>query len=206
MRPTDNMRPRLPTQLDKGKGSVPAFSDIYAQTLLNNVHFRPKSSHETLERLQFGKYNLICFPTSNFSFKVMPECNINKPQRCLIDNLWNAYHKQDLKYFIASLNALSQYFTDKNTDKKFKFYVVVHGKTQGVFQTWLKVIESIKDIKTPLFKGFNEFTEALDYARGILGPNYYISPALRHYISPSSNTNPQYKIQKDKQNHFLRLL
>lgn len=192
MRPTDNIRPRLSvsTRLDKGKGSVPAFSDTYAPTLLNNVHFRPRSSIETLERLQFGKNSLICFPTSNFSFKVMQDCKIDKPQRCLLDNLWNVYHKQDLKYFIASLNTLSQYFTDKNTDKKFKFYVVVHGKTQGVFQSWTEVIESIKDIKIPLFKGFNEFTEALDYARGILGPNYYISPALRHHISPSPNQTP----------------
>ncbi|KAK4355478.1 hypothetical protein RND71_024449 [Anisodus tanguticus] len=39
---------------------------------------------------------------------------------------------------------------------------------------------SVSDFKKPLFKGFNVFTEALDYARGVLGPNYYISPTLKH--------------------------
>ena len=57
--------------------------------------------------------------------------------------------------------------------------MVIHGKTNGVFQTWIEVLDSIKGFQKPLFKGFNDFTEALDYARGILGPNYYISPALR---------------------------
>ena len=37
------------------------------------------------------------------------------------------------------------------------------------------------------------FTEALDYARGILGSNYYISPFLRQ----NSDKTPQYNIQKD---------
>ncbi|KAH0655067.1 hypothetical protein KY285_029949 [Solanum tuberosum] len=44
-----------------------------------------------------------------------------------------------------------------------------------------------------MYFGFNDFTEALDYARGILGPNYYISPALRQ----NPQTTPQYNIQKD---------
>ncbi|KAK4370203.1 hypothetical protein RND71_009678 [Anisodus tanguticus] len=65
--------------------------------------------------------------------------------------------------------------------------------TKGIFQTWVEVVDSIKDFKTPLFKSFNVFTEALDYARGILGPNYYITPALRH----NPNQTPQYNIQKD---------
>ncbi|MCF8704085.1 RNase H1/viroplasmin domain-containing protein, partial [Corynebacterium sp. MC-02] len=122
---------------------------------------------------------------------------IDRPQKCLIDNLWQAYNKKDIKYFIACLNALSQYFTEKNIDKKFKYYVVIHGKINGVFHTWQEVIDSIKEVKNPLFKGFNDFCEALDYARGALGPNYFISPTLRHYISQSPNQSPQYKVQKD---------
>ncbi|KAK4354315.1 hypothetical protein RND71_026509 [Anisodus tanguticus] len=52
-------------------------------------------------------------------------------------------------------------FKTANLEKRFKFYVVIHGKTKGIFQTWIEVVDSIKDFKTPLFKGFNEFTEVL---------------------------------------------
>jgi len=54
-------------------------------------------------------------------------------------------------------------------------------------------IRFIKDFEKPLFKGFNDFTEALDYARGILGPNYYISPVFRQ----NPKKTPKYNIQKD---------
>ncbi|KAG5591335.1 hypothetical protein H5410_041849, partial [Solanum commersonii] len=40
---------------------------------------------------------------------------------------------------------------------------------------------------------FDELNEALDYARGTLGPNYFISPALRQISRPPL----QYNIQKD---------
>ena len=63
--------------------------------------------------------------------------------------------------------------------------MVIHGKTKGVFQTWIEVLDSNKGFQKHLFKGFNDFTKALDYARGILGPNYYISPALRQ--NPDKN-------------------
>ena len=46
------------------------------------------------------------------------------------------------------------------------------------------------------------FTEALDYVRGILGPNYYISPSLRQ----NPDKTPQYNIQKDRQSNSLRPL
>ncbi|XP_075101815.1 uncharacterized protein LOC142177243 [Nicotiana tabacum] len=52
---------------------------------------------------------------------------------------------------------------------------------------------SPSDTYSQTMLGFNDFTEALDYARGILGPNYYISPEL---IQNPEKT-PQYNIQKD---------
>ncbi|KAK4369063.1 hypothetical protein RND71_012855 [Anisodus tanguticus] len=146
-----------------------------------------------LERLYFGKNNLVSFPPSNLSFKILPDYVVDRQQRCLIDNLWVSHNKKDTSHFVATLNCACFYFNEKNLDKRFKFYVVFHGKTKGIFQTWLEVVDSIKDVKTPLFKGFNVFTEALDYARGILGPNYYITPALRH----NPTQTPQYNIQKD---------
>lgn len=189
------MRPTAIKNEDKGKGVQASPSDKYFQTMLGNVQFKPQSLVEqsSMERINFGKHNLIFFPPSNMSFRILPECVIDRSQRCLIDNLWIAYNKKDTKYFIAATNALCQYFTDKNQEKRFKYYVVIHGKTNGIFQTWLEVLDSIKDLEKPLFKGFNNFTEALDYARGILGPNYYISPALRQ----NPEKTPQYNIQKD---------
>ncbi|KAG5577298.1 hypothetical protein H5410_057432 [Solanum commersonii] len=92
-----------------------------------------------------------------------------------------------------SVQTKSRYLKNKNEDKKFRFYVVVQERLQGVFQTWIEVIDSIKDFPTLLFKGFDELNEALDYARGTLGPNYFISPALRQISRPSL----QYNIQKD---------
>ncbi|KAG5614523.1 hypothetical protein H5410_014347 [Solanum commersonii] len=148
-----------------------------------------------MERLYFGKHNLIFYPPSNLSFRVKPETKIDKPQRCLIDNLWIAYNKipRDNSYFISLVNSLSHYFTDKNEDKNFKLYVVVQERLPGGFQTWIEVIDSIKDFPTPLFKEFNELNEALDYARGTLGPNYFISPALRQ----TTTLFLQYNIRKD---------
>lgn len=185
---------------DKGKAEA---SDMYLQTLLSNTHFKPQTmlrpqttlENQKLERLYFGRQNLICFPPSNVNFRLRADTKTDKQQRCLLDNLWIAYNKdpKDNSYFVSVLNALSYYFTEKNEDKKFKFYVVIKGKTPGVFQTWIEVIDAIKDQPTPLFKGFNEINEALDYARGNLGPNFYITPALRH----NTANIPQYKVQKD---------
>ena len=76
----------MSTSADKGKSPAYA-SDSYAQTLLSNIHFKPQNSVETLERIHFGKFNLICFLNSNLSFKILPESKIDRPQKCLIDNL-----------------------------------------------------------------------------------------------------------------------
>ncbi|KAK4339435.1 hypothetical protein RND71_040897 [Anisodus tanguticus] len=182
---------------DKGKGPAkPTDNDTYRQSLLGNLKFKPMAQFETpaLERIYFGKNNLVAFPPSNITFKILPDYVLDRQQRCLIDNLWIAHSKKDNSHFVATLNSTCFYLHEKNLDKKFKFYVVVHGKTNGIFQTWIEVVESIKDFKTPLFKGFNDFTEALDYARGTLGPNYYISPALKF---SQTHKTPQYNIQKD---------
>ncbi|KAG5631235.1 hypothetical protein H5410_002952 [Solanum commersonii] len=103
---------------------------------------------------------------------------------------------QLIEDFQETLINIDEYMSDnenKNEDKKFRFHVVVQGKLPGVFQTWIEVINSIKDFPTPLFKGFNDLNEALDYARGALGPNYFISPALKQISRPFL----QYNIQKD---------
>ena len=187
-----------PLLLDKGKKVQPSASgltDSYKHAMLANLHFKPldKIDDVRIERLQFGQQNLIAYEPSNLTFRHLSNCQLDKQQKCLIDNIWIAHNKKDTKYVIAVLNALGYYFPNKNKENRFKYYVVILGKTNGVFQTWIEVLDSIKKFQKPLFKGFNDFTEALDYARGILGPNYYISPALRQ----NPDKIPQYNIQRD---------
>ena len=176
--------------------------DNYLKILLSNTHFRPQtmlntsqtSIDQTIERIHFGRQNLIYYPESNFSFKTRPEARVDRNQKCLLDNLWISYNKtpRDVSYFLAVMNALAQYFTEKNLTNKFKFYVIIQGRTPGIYQTWIQVIDAIKGFKDPLYKGFNNFHEALDYARGNLGPNFYVVPELQNQTKI-----PQYNIQKD---------
>ena len=46
-----------------------------------------------LEMLQFGIVSLQVFPNSNISFKILPDLQISKEQKCLLDNLWIASKK-----------------------------------------------------------------------------------------------------------------
>ncbi|KAM3263176.1 hypothetical protein P3L10_000170 [Capsicum annuum] len=66
-----------------------------------------------------------------------------------------------------------------------------------VIDLWKGIVatdyDSIQGFKAPLFKGFNDFTEATNHARGYLGPNYYISPSLRQ----NPDQIPQYNLQKE---------
>ncbi|XP_047257561.1 uncharacterized protein LOC124889634 [Capsicum annuum] len=160
--------------------------------MLGNLNFRPLESLETMERIHFGPFNLIAYPESNISFRIRPDYVLDRPQRCLVDNLWISYNRQNRNHFMASMNALCHYMAEKSRPR-FKYYVVIHGKTNGIFQTWLEVLDSIQGFKAPLFKGFNDFTEATNHARGYLGPNYYISPSLRQ----NPDQIPQYNLQKE---------
>lgn len=61
-------------------------------------------------------------------------------------------NKKITKYFIVVVNALCEYFTNKNREIKFKYYVIAHEKTNCVFQTWLEVVESIQGVKVHIYK------------------------------------------------------
>ena len=62
----------------------------------------------------------------------------------------------------------------------------------------MEVIEQIRGIRNPLFKGFNLLQEALDQARFKLGPNFYVTPCLRNFQEPLN-----YKVARDEQNKIL---
>ncbi|KAL2461330.1 Uncharacterized protein Adt_44751 [Abeliophyllum distichum] len=144
------------------------------------------------DRIRFGNQELIA--SSNISFKPLAHVSLSKEEKCLLDNLWISYNKnpKEQKYFLACMNALSEHFSQNKN--KFKFYVVIKGKTLGIFHTWLEVLESINNFKDPLFKGFTNFQEALDSARQHIGLNFYISPSLKNYQDPPLDFSPS----KDK--------
>ena len=84
--------------------------------MLSNLHFRPlnKIDDVRIERLQFGQQHLIAYEPSNWTFRHLSNCQLDKQQTFLIDNIWIAHNKKDTKYVIAILNALGYYFTNKN--------------------------------------------------------------------------------------------
>ena len=147
-----------------------------------NVCQTPFSS----ENLQFGNVSLQVFPNSNITFKILSDLCITKEQQCLLDNFWSSFNRQpqDKKYHLACLNALSQYFHASRN--QFKFYTVISGNLLGVFATWNEVIDSIKNVPKPMFKGFGLVSEAIDYARKYLGDHFYLSPSLRQLQFPIS--------------------
>lgn len=56
------------------------------------------------------------YPKSNLSFRKLSKCILDRPQKCLVDNLWMAYNKKNNKYLITAINALCQYFIDKSRE------------------------------------------------------------------------------------------
>lgn len=117
----------------KGKGKAEAStSQDYLRTLMSNTHYRPLTilEHLNLEQMIFGPHNLINYEPSNLTFKLRPYVRVDKQQICLTNNLWISYNKtpRDNGYFISVLNALSYYFTEKNTTNRFKFYLLLRDR------------------------------------------------------------------------------
>lgn len=161
----------------------------------------PQTYDERLkqEKIRFGNQELLVFPRGKMSFKEFSHITLSKEQKCILDNLWISFNKKDQKYFLACMNSLSEHFHQTKTH--FKFYVVFKGNLLGIwiFHTWIEVLDSIKDFKNPLFKGFNNLSEALDHARNFLGLNFHISPSLRTvYESPLD-----YSVVKDQKGKIL---
>jgi deoxyuridine 5'-triphosphate nucleotidohydrolase len=155
---------------DKGKGKV--YEERSERAVARNTITQNP-------QIMFGKERLTLYPNSNISFRTMQHIAITPEQRCLLDNLWIAFNKKDQAYFIACLNAASEYFNSLNSTNRFAYYVVYKGKTPGVYNTWPEVVNAIKGHKNPLYKGFHELSEALDSARGYFGPNIYLSRGVR---------------------------
>lgn len=118
--------------------------------------------------------------------KPLRTINLTEEQKCVLDNLWMCYNspQKDRKPFLAILNALA---TNFKQDRKFKCYVVFQGRIPGIFHTWTEVVEQVTGISQPSYQGFHSIPTAHEQARKRLGPNYYVTPSLRHYQEPPSH-------------------
>ena len=46
------------------------------------------------EQMNFEKFNLPVYPKINMSFKIHKDVeNLDRSQKCILDNLWNTYMK-----------------------------------------------------------------------------------------------------------------
>ena len=59
-----------------------------------------------IERLKFGQHNLIAYELSNWTFRHFPVYQLDKQQKCLIDNIWIAHNKKDTKTYNCSIKCL----------------------------------------------------------------------------------------------------
>ncbi|KAL4573758.1 hypothetical protein LXL04_020575 [Taraxacum kok-saghyz] len=107
----------------------------------------------------------------------------------------NSYELTNLCVDTFKTHTISEYFNQ--THNRLKFYVVLKGKKTGFFHTWIEVIEAIQGFNDPLYKGFNDYQQALTVARMHLGMNFYNfqQPAIID-ISSGSSSDPELKSKK----------
>ena len=74
------------------------------------------SSKDQEKVFTFGKNSLKVYPRSNLTFNLLPHLELDKEQKCIINNLWFSFSQifnnqtnksLDIKYLITCLNCLS---------------------------------------------------------------------------------------------------
>ena len=68
-----------------------------------------------MEKLEFGRISLPLYPKgTNIKFRILNNLasSINEEQQCLLDALWST--RNDGRKFLASINALTYYFSQLN--------------------------------------------------------------------------------------------
>ena len=149
--------------------------------------------------MKIGGKDLLVYPRgSNLQFRVNSRTSKNESHQVILDNLWNAKNITEksstlvaLAYYLDNLwNAKNvaeksstlvalAYYLDNLPVQSFAYYVVVKGKTPGIYSSWESVIETTKEFQTPFFKGFRILAEALNFARSSIGINFFIDHACR---------------------------
>ncbi|GLT29445.1 hypothetical protein SLA2020_043140 [Shorea laevis] len=93
----------------------------------------------------------------------------------LLNNIQESFG--NLNLFENNLKTLAQYLKKYN---KFNYYVLIKGKTPGVYKKWDEILFEIRDFRKPLYKGFYLIEEAIQFAQQQLGDSFFLSP----YLSP----------------------
>ena len=140
--------------------------------------------------MKIGGKDLMVYPRgSNLQFRVNSRTSRNEVHQVLLDNLWNARNISDKSNTLVAL----AYFLDNLPAQSFAYYVVVKGRTPGIYSAWESVIETTKEYQTPFFKGFRILAEALEFARKSIGLNFFIDPECK--LELQQNAARQLNIQ-----------
>ena len=151
----------------------------------------------------FGTENTLrIFPQNTFNFKPKGHITLDNIQQCILDNFWYQYNnkREDKGYMLSILNSLSEYFNamNKNLPKSAKIevqetkslYVLFDGNRPGIYITFEElIVEKLAARKKNgdiTFKKYLDISEALKFAREIIGENYYIEPKAKEYIEKNS--------------------
>ena len=148
------------------------------------------SSSNTFRTMKIGGKDLLVYPRgSNLQFWVNSRISKNEAHQVLLDNLWNAKNVNEKSSTLVAL----AYYLDNLPAQSFAYYVVVKGKTPGIYSSWESVIETTKEFQTPFFKGFIILAEALNFARSRIGINFFIDHACRRELqkTPVQTLNSQ---------------
>lgn len=158
-------------------------------------------SFNGIETMSFGAENkLRIFPPNTYKFKPKNHIVLDDQQECILDNFWYQYNnkREDKGYMLSILNSLAEYFNMMNgiiptaenieAPEKIPLYILYSGKAPGIYVTYEKILaEKIgaKYTGGASWKKYMEIDQALEFARMVLGVNYFIEPAAKEYIQKS---------------------
>ena len=151
-----------------------------------------------IETMSFGAENkLRIFPPNTYKFKPKNHIVLDDKQECILDNFWYQYNikREDKGYMLSILNSLAEYFnmingimpTTENivAPEEIPLYVLYVGKVPGIYVTYERILAEKVGAKYTggaSWKKYMKIDLALDFAREILGVNYYIEPLAKEYI------------------------
>ena len=117
-------------------------------------------------------------------FRSKVESKLEEIQQVILDNLWNAqYVVQKVKFS----NASTFYFSNLPS-KSFPCYVVIQGHRPGMYSTCQNVLEQIYNFQNPLYKGFHNIHETLEFARSKIGIKFFF---FGQAPTRAGDSNPQ---------------
>ncbi|MBA0631145.1 hypothetical protein Godav_003164 [Gossypium davidsonii] len=124
------------------------------------------------EKLSFTDYK-----GSSQEFNLTENTIITSAERILIDNIFIAHKKGDIKHQIACLNGLSLYF--HNIHNNEICYILFTGDNKGIYKEWTEIIHYTKSQKNPKYKKYNSLSAAYKDAQIYLGHKYNVSEKLK---------------------------